>query len=184
MPKAKKVSRTRIHEPAVGLTRAEVKSKSSELQSRNTSAEIATDLTPALDSSNKGDHKTKAEKRREKKEKWMAMTSGAQDAKKKNKQKQKATPQFDPKLSDMTAALQSVVDMTDFTAPAMSQHDKVKQDIMNARQKTTTKKGRRHVMDEEISRFRNVLQHPSFKSDPLTTINQHVVNTVQQLNPS
>ncbi|KAF9906186.1 hypothetical protein EC991_000898 [Linnemannia zychae] len=46
-----------------------------------------------------------------------------------------------------------------------------------------SKKAKKKAAMQEILRFQNVLAHPSFKSNPLLTIQQHVKNTMEMAPP-
>ncbi|CAG8711850.1 28538_t:CDS:2 [Gigaspora margarita] len=39
---------------------------------------------------------------------------------------------------------------------------------------------RKRIMKEEIQRFHKVMQHSAFKADPLSTVKQHVENTIEK----
>ncbi|KAF9134479.1 hypothetical protein BGW39_006939 [Mortierella sp. 14UC] len=46
-----------------------------------------------------------------------------------------------------------------------------------------SKKAKKRAAMQEILRFQNVLAHPSFKSNPMLTIQQHVKNTMEMAPP-
>lgn len=43
-----------------------------------------------------------------------------------------------------------------------------------------TNRGRKWLVEKEVTQMNLVLQHPSFRSDPLTTIREHLLNTMKQ----
>lgn len=81
-------------------------------------------------------------------------------------------------LDAMKAALlESVGQSTDTAATTRSLHE-------GSVSMLKSNRGRKHLVQQETEQMKLVLQHPSFRADPLDTIREHLQNSIQPKPPT
>ncbi|KAL1920666.1 uncharacterized protein VTP21DRAFT_1043 [Calcarisporiella thermophila] len=109
---------------------------------------------------------SKKEKRRLRHERWFQKLETKYNPKKNKKKSNTFSTEF---LKTFSAAL-----------PEAKPSDPMQPDQLgeSKEKKPLTKKARKNTAMKEIIRFQKVMQHPTYKENPLATIRQHVRNTM------
>ncbi|KAI8868485.1 hypothetical protein GQ42DRAFT_164091 [Ramicandelaber brevisporus] len=88
---------------------------------------------------------------------------------------------FATQLGDISAALDDAAE--DDEAQAKNEQNKKKQaQQQQQQQQVKTNKARKNVANAEIERFTKVLAHPTFKKNPLGTLQMHIKNSLANAN--
>ncbi|KAI8349317.1 ribosome biogenesis protein SLX9-domain-containing protein [Mortierella sp. GBAus27b] len=193
MPKVK-TSKSRIHHKAAGnkesvatatTTAATTKSQTSTTESlQQLGLELAADK--------------KEDKRKQKHDKWISKLEATYNPQKKKKKKSAKNQTLAVDFESLHDAL-TTLDSDEPSSGPKSKGSKgaskagagagaaapttssVNQFTIHAdsSKPLQSKKAKKKAAMQEILRFQNVLAHPSFKNNPLLTIQQHVKNTMQ-----
>ncbi|KAF9107266.1 hypothetical protein BGX29_006785 [Mortierella sp. GBA35] len=198
MPKVK-ASKSRVHHKAVGSRAA----ANAVVETPAPSAESIQHMKEQFGLEFEDDKVDKKDKRKLRHDKWMSKleaTYNPQKKKKKSGQNQTLSVDFgsfhdvlstiDPAKAQTSpaAAIKGSKSKAGNKAPAPAAATPVldhQQFTIHSESSKPlqSKKAKKKAAMQEILRFQNVLAHPSFKSNPLLTIQQHVKNTMEMAPP-
>ncbi|KAF9331861.1 hypothetical protein BGZ91_011927 [Linnemannia elongata] len=203
MPKVK-ASKSRVHHKAVG-GRAAYAHPVIEAPTQTPSAESMQAMKEQFGLEFEDDRADKKDKRKLRHDKWMSKleaTYNPQKKKKKSGQNQTLSVDFgsfhdvlstlDPTKATQVSPAAAIKGSKSKAAGGNKAAPVAAAPVLDHQQFTIhsesskplqSKKAKKKAAMQEILRFQNVLAHPSFKSNPLLTIQQHVKNTMEMAPP-
>ncbi|XP_038048796.1 protein FAM207A-like [Patiria miniata] len=124
-------------------------------------------------------HITKKEKMKLRHDKWLEKMETIQVAKRNKKNAKKRSER--PIIGDLNPLNQALPELSEIIALSHRKTQESKKAQEKKEHKGTMKvKDRQQLLLEESTRFKQVLKHSAFKSNPFSTINEHLKNKLQE----